>query len=82
MIEETFLKHPKKRGHRCRLYWKHHFRKLAIERALELDGDFEKNFFDQLDQISEGFHPTWKHELRLFNKCEVTVEWAMKCLKS
>ena len=82
MIDEAFLKHPLKRGHRFRLHWKHYFRKLAIERALELEGDFEKNFFDQLDEISEGFHPTWKHELRLFNKGEVTIEWAIKCLKS
>ena len=74
MIDEAFLKHPRKRGHRFRLHWKHYFRKLAIERALELEGDFEKNFFDQLDEISEGFHPTWKHELRLFNKGEVTIK--------
>jgi hypothetical protein len=42
MIDESFLKHPRKRGHRFRLHWKHYFRKRAIERALELDGDYVK----------------------------------------
>ncbi len=82
MIEETFLKHPRNRGHRCRLYWKHRFRKLAIERALELDGDFEKNFFEVLDDLTEGFHPAWIYELHLFNIGKVSKDWALKCLKS
>lgn len=51
LIEETFLKHPRNRGHRCRLHWKHHFRKLAIEQALKLDGDFETNFFEVLNDL-------------------------------
>ena len=82
MIEETFLKHPKKRGHRCRLYWKHHFRKLAIEQALKLDGDFETNFFEVLDELTEGFHHAWIYELHLFNVGKVTKDWALNCLKS
>ena len=82
MIEKTFLKHPRKRGHRFRLYWKHYFRKLAIKQALELDGDFETNFFEALDDLTEGFHPVWKRELRKFNEGKVTKDWALNCLKS
>ncbi len=82
LIEETFLKHPRNRGHRCRLHWKHHFRKLAIEQALKLDGDFETNFFEALDELTVGFHPAWIYELHLFNIGKVTKDWALKCLKS